>query len=49
MGARGGAWGELGVVGVRWVLGTPEQGLSGLDEQVGPELRLAELRGAGSL
>ena len=47
--AGGGAWGELGVVGVRWVLGTPEQGLSGLDEQVGPELRLAERRGGGSL
>lgn len=37
------------MVGVHWVLRTPEQGLSGLDEQAGPELRLAERRGGSSL
>lgn len=36
------------MVGVHWVLRTPEQGSSGLDEKAGPELSLAERRG-GSL
>lgn len=37
------------MVGAHRVLRTPEQGSSGLDEQAGPELSLAERRGSGSL